>query len=57
VNTSFDLDRELGIFELRASFLDHTTTKALATHRQAVAAIQSDPDATDCAFYTAQKAG
>jgi ubiquinone/menaquinone biosynthesis C-methylase UbiE len=37
--------------------LDHTTTKALTTHRQAVASIQSDPDATDCAFYIAQKAG
>jgi ubiquinone/menaquinone biosynthesis C-methylase UbiE len=37
--------------------LDHTTTKALATHRQAVASIQADPDAADCAFYISQKVG
>jgi ubiquinone/menaquinone biosynthesis C-methylase UbiE len=37
--------------------LDETTAQALATHQQAVASIRSDPSATDCAFYIAQKAG
>jgi ubiquinone/menaquinone biosynthesis C-methylase UbiE len=35
--------------------LDETTAEALATHRRAVASIRSDPAATDCAFYIAQK--
>jgi SAM-dependent methyltransferase len=34
--------------------LDTVTTKALATHRAAVASIRADPDATDGAFYLLQ---